>query len=432
MAAPSFPGAVEPERERFVESLGMRIHVIEWGDPAAAAGAAVPRLLGSRAQLRHARAAARRALPRRRHGRARARRVGVGGRVRVARAHPRRHRGRALARRAGASVGHSMGGGHVIDAARALPEAVRKVVNIDGFGPPPLTPEEEARLPERCAEFLDQRRAAATRSDWRPYAEPRSARSSGAARRIPRLSARMAALFRLPRRARERPTAGAGKPTRLLGHGFGPWRPDWIAHGFARLQAPLLAIHGSENDTWGPLPEAILGPRLADVRASRARDRRRRRSLRSHGAPARDGAGDPRLPGELMRLRHARIELELHELSRRDGPALLLLHALGGSSADWSEARGAVARRRVRARLLRPRPLAVGARRRVLPRAVGRRRRRRRWRISARRRSPVPVSAPTSRCCSPAAGREQVSGALLLPGRGLAGGGAEPNFDRPC
>ena len=38
-----------------------------------------------------------------------------------------------------------------------------------------------------------------------------------------------------------------------------------------------------------------------------------------------------------MRLRHARTELELHELSHRDGPALLLLHALGGSSADWSE-----------------------------------------------------------------------------------------------
>ena len=39
-----------------------------------------------------------------------------------------------------------------------------------------------------------------------------------------------------------------------------------------------------------------------------------------------------------MRLRHARIELELHELSQRDGPTLLLLHALGGSSADWAEA----------------------------------------------------------------------------------------------
>jgi len=36
-----------------------------------------------------------------------------------------------------------------------------------------------------------------------------------------------------------------------------------------------------------------------------------------------------------MRLRHGRVELELHELSRAAGPALLLLHSLGGSSADW-------------------------------------------------------------------------------------------------
>ena len=35
MSLPSFPGAVEPERERYVESLGVRIHVVEWGDPAA-------------------------------------------------------------------------------------------------------------------------------------------------------------------------------------------------------------------------------------------------------------------------------------------------------------------------------------------------------------------------------------------------------------
>ena len=39
-----------------------------------------------------------------------------------------------------------------------------------------------------------------------------------------------------------------------------------------------------------------------------------------------------------MRLQHARTALELHELSHRDGPSLLLLHALGGSSVDWSEA----------------------------------------------------------------------------------------------
>lgn len=39
-----------------------------------------------------------------------------------------------------------------------------------------------------------------------------------------------------------------------------------------------------------------------------------------------------------MRIQHGRVALELHELARREGPALLLLHALYGSSDDWGEA----------------------------------------------------------------------------------------------
>jgi pimeloyl-ACP methyl ester carboxylesterase len=39
-----------------------------------------------------------------------------------------------------------------------------------------------------------------------------------------------------------------------------------------------------------------------------------------------------------MRITHGRIALELHELAGRDGPTLLLLHALFGSSEDWGEA----------------------------------------------------------------------------------------------
>jgi pimeloyl-ACP methyl ester carboxylesterase len=39
-----------------------------------------------------------------------------------------------------------------------------------------------------------------------------------------------------------------------------------------------------------------------------------------------------------MRITHGRISLELHTLARRDGPTLLLLHALFGSSDDWGAA----------------------------------------------------------------------------------------------
>ena len=42
-----------------------------------------------------------------------------------------------------------------------------------------------------------------------------------------------------------------------------------------------------------------------------------------------------------MRIKHGRVTLELHELARRrEGLPLLLLHGLYGSSADWGEAPG--------------------------------------------------------------------------------------------
>jgi pimeloyl-ACP methyl ester carboxylesterase len=45
----------------------------------------------------------------------------------------------------------------------------------------------------------------------------------------------------------------------------GPWRPEWIAPGWQRLRAPMLAVTGSEPDTWGPLPEPLIRERLAYV-----------------------------------------------------------------------------------------------------------------------------------------------------------------------
>lgn len=131
-----------------------------------------------------------------------------------------------------------------------------------------------------------------------------------------------------------------------------------------------------------------------------------------------------------MRLRHARIELELHELSQRDGPALLLLHALGGSSADWSEAAalwpggvyaldfcGHGRSQWVRGGVYYPELLAGDADAALAhlgPAAVA----------GAGLGAYVALLLAGGR-------REQVRGALLLPGHGLAGGGAEPNFDRP-
>jgi len=131
-----------------------------------------------------------------------------------------------------------------------------------------------------------------------------------------------------------------------------------------------------------------------------------------------------------MRLRHARIELELHELSPRSGPALLLLHALGGSSADWAEAAaqwpgrvyaldfsGHGRSQWVHGGVYLPEQLAGDADAALAhtgPAAVA----------GAGLGAYVALLLAGAR-------REQVRAALLMPGRGLHGGGAEPNFDRP-
>jgi pimeloyl-ACP methyl ester carboxylesterase len=263
MSAPSYPGAVEPAREAFVASRDGRIHVVEWGD------AAAPPVLCCHGFWDHARSfavlapllAARYrvvALDARGHGESDwaaayswathiADIVAVAGWI-----------GTPLD-----LIGHSMGGGQVVDAARALPDAVRRVVNIDGFGPPPLSEDEEARTVERLRGFLEQRRAVATRPDWRPYeslaqlVERRRAQN-------PRLSREWLQYF-VFHAARQAADGWRWRADPLLGQGAGPWRPDWIAPGYARLRQPLLAIVGSEDDTWGPLPDAIVGPRLAGV-----------------------------------------------------------------------------------------------------------------------------------------------------------------------
>jgi pimeloyl-ACP methyl ester carboxylesterase len=263
MPAPIFPGAVEPERSRFVESLGLRVHVVEWGDPAA------PPILLHHGYWDHARSFATLAPLLAARFRVAAMDASGHGESDWAGAYAWHTHVRdvvAVMRSFGAPlhlVGHSMGGGQVVDAARAAPELVRQVVNIDGFGPPPLTAEEQARTLERFAEHLDQRRGAAQRLDWRPYAtleqlvERRRAQN-------PRLSREWLRYF-VYHGARESADGWRWKADPYLAFGFGPWRPEWIGPGYARLRAPLLAVIGSENDTWGPMPESIVAPRLAGV-----------------------------------------------------------------------------------------------------------------------------------------------------------------------
>ncbi len=259
MQPPTYPGAVEPERSRTVESLGLRLNVLEWGDPEA-----TPVVL-CHGMFDHGRSFATIA-PR------------LAERFRVIAVDARGHGDsdwadtynwpvdvadivvilRSLGRRCHL-VGHSKGGGQATDAAALLPDLVVQVVNIDGFGPPPFD-EDPAETPQRYAQYLDGRRRRGPQHAWRPYPSLEELIQRRKAQN-PRLTEEWLRYF-LFHGATEHDDGWRWKCDPMMGDGFGPWRPDWVGPGYARLRMPMLAITGSEKDTWGPLPEQILAERL--------------------------------------------------------------------------------------------------------------------------------------------------------------------------
>ena len=259
MSEPIYPGAVAPERAETFESFGMRLCVLEWGDPQAH-----PVLL-THGMWDHARSFAVFAPL-------------LAQRYRVIALDARGHGDSAWASayawltdvldivnllrwigRPVHLVGHSKGGGQATDAVRIVPTLVGKLVNIDGFGPPPMPVLPAA--PPLLADYLDKRRM--QREDWRPYAglddlvERRRAQN-------PRLSREWLRYFAFHgAHAADDGWRWKADPTMALG--FGPWRPDWIGLSYASVSVPMLAITGSEPDTWGPLPEPVLAERLDRV-----------------------------------------------------------------------------------------------------------------------------------------------------------------------
>lgn len=260
MHAPTYPGAVEPERRRTIEALGLKLNLLEWGDPEA-----VPVVL-CHGMFDHARSFATLAPL-------------LADRYRVIGVDARGHGDsewadaytwpadvsdlivvlRSLGRRCHL-VGHSKGGGQATDTAAVVPELVMKLVNIDGFGPPPMEEEAEER-PQRFAQYLDGRRRRGPQHAWRPYGNLDDLIRRRKAQN-PRLSEEWLRYF-LFHGATEHEDGWRWKCDPMMGDGFGPWRPEWVGPGYARLRSPMLAITGSEQDTWGPLPEAILAGRLA-------------------------------------------------------------------------------------------------------------------------------------------------------------------------
>lgn len=270
MQAPSFPDAVAPERSETLSSFGIRLRIHEWGDPAK-----LPIVL-CHGMFDHARGFDRLApqlserfrvvaVDSRGHGdsdwaEAYSWPADVGDVVNVLRwLGTRSH-----------LLGHSRGGGQVIDAAIAAPELVRAVVNFDGFGPPPEGFEATYRrapaaetAPERFAAHLDRRRDTTAKREWRAY-DSFDELVDRRQQQNPRLSRDWLRYF-LFHGARETQDGWRWKVDPQAGSGFGPWRPDWIGDSYQQLRVPLLAVIGSEPDIWGPLPEDILQARLQHV-----------------------------------------------------------------------------------------------------------------------------------------------------------------------
>lgn len=260
MTEPDFPGTQPPLRRHQIESFGLRLNLLEWGDPDAEP------LILAHGMWDHARSFAVFAPLLAEHFRV----VAVDA------------RGHGDSQWAGAYswvmdlhdilnvidwvggrcvlVGHSKGGGQVTDAAMLAPEQVRKLVNIDGFGPPPFDEGQEP-TPEKFVDFLQQHHQ--PRSAWRAYpsiddiVERRRSQN-------PRLSREWLHYFAF-HGTNEDKDGWRWKSDPWMAVNFGPWRPEWIAPSYPRLRCPVLAIIGSEPDTWGPLPETVLAPRLAHM-----------------------------------------------------------------------------------------------------------------------------------------------------------------------
>jgi pimeloyl-ACP methyl ester carboxylesterase len=263
---PTCAGAIAPERSRDFVSDGVRLRVDEWGDPAATPvvllhGAfdhgrgfeLLAPLLAPRFRVL--------ALTSRGHGDS----EWVDGYAWPNDVYDALELIRSLGRPAHL-VGHSRGGGQAMDAACWAPDAVRRLVDIDGFGPPPegfapLGAKADLRpVPERFAEHLDRRRTGARA--WKPYP---SLDDLVARRRAqnPRLGGDWLRRF-IFHGARETEAGWLWKADPEFAGGFGPFRPEWIAPGWRRLRMPLLAVTGTEPDAWR-LPDAIVEERLTNV-----------------------------------------------------------------------------------------------------------------------------------------------------------------------
>lgn len=261
------PGAVAPQRRRFVDSGGLRIAVYEWGDPKA------PPLLLAHGGFDFARTYD-----------VFAPLLAAGG-FRVVSWDQRGHGDSehatlytwdadvrdALAVLDSVTsdtvplLGHSKGGSLLTHLADACPHRVTKLVNIDGLPSrarhPDVAQHERSRLlAKELADWLDHRRGVAN-AERKPGTMDDLARRRG--RMNPRLS--HAWLRYLVAAGAQRDADGWRwklDPSMRFG-GFGPWRPEWTLLRLPGLPVPMLGFLASASEPMGwDTTEEILRPHL--------------------------------------------------------------------------------------------------------------------------------------------------------------------------
>lgn len=171
-------------------------------------------------------------------------------------------------------IGHSKGGSLMLQLADALPHRVSHLVNLDGLPSrrsfPDVSDHQRTKLlAQELTAWLDHRRRLVDAQRKPGTIDELADRR---ARMNPRLS---------PAWLRYLVTVGAREdadgwrwridPTLRFG-GFGPWRPEWSMMRLPDIGAPVLAVLGTETDPmgWGTPPEDVVshlppGGRLAQL-----------------------------------------------------------------------------------------------------------------------------------------------------------------------
>jgi pimeloyl-ACP methyl ester carboxylesterase len=158
-------------------------------------------------------------------------------------------------------LGHSKGGGLMLQLAEARPHQVSHLVNLDGLPSKRSSPDVSERdrtrlLASELQSWLDHRRRVAE-------AVRKPGSIDDLARRRQRMNPRLPIdwlRYLVPIGAREEPDGWRWKiDTALRFGGFGPWRPEWSMWRLPALPMPVMAVLGLtvEEMGWGTQPEDV-------------------------------------------------------------------------------------------------------------------------------------------------------------------------------